>query len=95
MSFLRIFGLICMAFVAATMSSWAQTAPEATPPVQLESAEVETPVAPAAQVNTPPPPANIAPAKIDFDDPAIIAAMEAREEAEEACLEVGKGEREI
>lgn len=75
MSFLRVFWLICLAYLFTSFSAFAQVTDSEIPAeaaAVVAEAAVETPTAMPAPLEP----------KIDFDDPAIIAAIEARDAAE-------------
>ena len=84
MTTLRIFGLSILTLIVLTLSGWAQTSDLDILPAPNETVEAATPTAApdaAAKGST------AAPATIDFNDPAILAAIEAREESEKAFAE--------
>ena len=86
MSVIRIFGLVLLTLMLTTLSGWAQTSETETPTPVTEPlvAAVETPAA------STPPQTDTLLDTIDFNDPAIIAAIAAREDADkalsDACL---------
>ena len=90
MSVLRIFALIFVTFFIASQTAWAQSGAlqpgdEATiiAAEQMEAKRLENAaIAEAAEQSAPS--KAVSPPAIDFDDPAVIAAIEAREEAEKA-----------
>lgn len=90
MTTLRIFGLSVLTMIALTLAGWAQSPepqsgqPE-TPPVPSQTVEVSAPTTATPSESA----TDAAPAAstIDFDDPAIRAAIEARDEAERAFAE--------
>ena len=80
MSVIRIFGLVLLTLILTALSGWAQTS-ETEPPTPVTEpivAAVETPAA------STPPQTDTLLDTIDFNDPAIIAAIAAREEADKA-----------
>lgn len=84
MSRFRIFGLICLTFIVTAMTAFAQT--NETTPDQVPVEQVDPVTAPnAAEPDVTPAPAPAsAVSSIDFNDPAILAAIEARDQAEKA-----------
>ena len=78
MTTLRIFGLSVLTMIALTLSGWAQTSEAGSQEAPRET--VEAVAETAAETAT-------SPSTIDFDDPAILAAIEAREEAEKSFAE--------
>jgi len=90
MSVLRVFGLSCLLFFVATLSAWAQVNEPTTPHTPLNPTQEE--IAAAAQATSPSAQSqdtNALP-EIDFDDPAIRAAIEAQETAKAAQDEADK-----
>ena len=84
MTTLRLFGFTLLTLLAMTLSGWAQTPEPDAPPTPNETVEAVDPIAAPETIS---PEGSAAPAAIDFDDPAILAAIEAREAAEKAFAE--------
>jgi len=86
MSFFRILGLICIAWLMTTMSAWAQTSDLETVPATTEASTPSVDTKTTNQKVLEPKSAG----EIDFDDPAVIAAIEARDAAEKAKEDADK-----
>ena len=86
MSLLRLFRYVCLALIVTTMTAWGQSESQETPQRSAPEAPAPAPPVEAAPALTKAPKPDSLQA-IDFDDPAIIAAIEAREDAEKALAD--------
>jgi len=97
MSIIRKFGLICLLVIFASLSALSQSAlaqTAETEPPQTTVQTIEQPIdSTPSSPNTPSTSGDLS--SIDFDDPDIVAAIEAKEEAERAFTDAVKKQMEL